>query len=241
MTNSDKNTAAPYWRTNKALLALAAVYSFALLGCHPDMWNQPKFTALQQNTFFADQAADRTPVENTIPYDGIRRSWVDPVYAELTGSEVVPSHLDDEFRSGRTADGFVADNRFKVTLPLLERGQERYNAVCAHCHGAGGYGNGLVTQRGFPNPPSYHIDRLREVEDGYLIDVIRNGFGRMYSHAARVAPEDRWAIVAYIRALQYSQNVPEGALSDEEQEELKKALEPKPEASNEHVADTHAH
>jgi mono/diheme cytochrome c family protein len=241
MTKSMTNTAARYWRTNKALLALAALYSVALLGCHPDMWNQPRYTALQKNTFFADNAADRLPVENTIRYDGSRRPWVNPMYAELTGDAVVPSYLDDVFTTGREGEGFKADNYFDVTQALLERGQERYNAICAHCHGAGGYGNGLVTQRGFPMPPSYHIDRLREVEDGYIVDVIRNGFGRMYSHAARVAPEDRWAIAAYIRALQYSQNVPDADLSDEDRKELDKALNPEPETADHNTADSHAH
>lgn len=241
MINSENITAARYWHTNKALLALAMVYSFVLLGCHPDMWNQPRYTALQKNTFFSDNAADRSPVENTIPYDGIRRPWNDPVFEDLTGSPVVPGALDDVFRTGKEGDAYKADNYFDVTLSLLERGKQRYNAVCSHCHGSGGYGNGLVSQRGFPAPPSYHIDRLREVEDGYIVDVIRNGFGRMYSHAARVSPEDRWAIAAYIRALQYSQNVPQGDLSDADKQELEKALHPAPEAVDQHVADTHAH
>ena len=146
---------------NKALLALATVYSFVLLGCHPDMWNQPRYTALQQNTFFADNAADRTPVENTVQYEGSLRPWVDPVYATLTGASSIPGVADEIFGSGKEGEGFKADNYFDVTLPLLQRGQQRYVAICSHCHGEGGHGDGLITTRGFPNPSSFHVDRLR--------------------------------------------------------------------------------
>lgn len=241
MNKSMNNIAARYWEANKALLALVTVYSFVLLGCHPDMWNQARYEALEENPFFADGAADRLPVENTIAYDGARRAWVDPVFANLSDSPVVPSVLDDTFRTGFEGDTLKADNYFDVTLPLLKRGQERYNAICSHCHGEGGYGNGLIVQRGFPAPSSLHIDRLREVEDGYIVDVIRNGFGRMYSYAARVSPEDRWAIAAYIRALQYSQNVPTDTLDENEQQELDKALNPETETVDNHVADPNAH
>jgi cytochrome c len=89
----------------------------------------------------------------------------------------------------------------------MARGKERYEITCAACHGYTGEGGGIIVQRGFPAAVSLHIDRLREANDGYFYDVITNGFGRMYSYAARVAPEDRWAIIAYIRALQYSQDV----------------------------------
>jgi len=240
MKNSEKTTAARYWHSNRALFALATVYSFALLGCHPDMWNQPRYKAQQKSTFFADGAADRPRVANTIRYDGARRPWVAPVYASLTGSDLVPGVTDGVFRTGLEEEGYRADNYFEVNLALLERGRERYNAVCSNCHGTGGYGNGLITQRGFPVPPSYHIDRLREVEDGYLVDVIVNGFGRMYSHASQVAAEDRWAIAAYIRALQYSQNVPLGDLSETDQQELEKARQAVTDAADHRVADTHA-
>lgn len=98
-----------------------------------------------------------------------------------------------------------------VTLALLERGQQRFNIYCAPCHARLGDGNGMIVQRGFPNPPSYHIDRLRQAPNQHFYDVITNGYGAMYSYAARVAPADRWAIVAYIRALQASQDA---ALAD---------------------------
>jgi mono/diheme cytochrome c family protein len=94
-----------------------------------------------------------------------------------------------------------------VDAALLARGQERYNIYCTPCHGATGRGDGMIVQRGFPAPPSYHIDRLRAADKQHFFDVITNGYGVMYSYAARVEPRDRWAIVAYIRALQQSQHV----------------------------------
>ncbi len=93
-----------------------------------------------------------------------------------------------------------------VTRQSLARGRERFNIYCAVCHGATGDGNGMIVQRGFPQPPSFHDQRLRDAPAGHFVDVITNGYGVMYSYASRVAPEDRWAIAAYIRALQLSQH-----------------------------------
>jgi mono/diheme cytochrome c family protein len=107
-----------------------------------------------------------------------------------------------------------------LTEALLVRGQERFNIYCAVCHGPAGYGDGEIVQRGFPAPPSYHIERLRQAPIQHFYDVISNGYGAMYSYAQRVSPEDRWAIVAYIRALQASQNVPVAQLSNAERAKL---------------------
>jgi mono/diheme cytochrome c family protein len=93
-----------------------------------------------------------------------------------------------------------------LTADLLERGQERFNIFCRPCHGGLGNGDGVVVERGFPPPPSYHDPRLREAPLGHFFDVVTNGFGRMTSYAARIPPRDRWAIAAYVRALQLSQN-----------------------------------
>ena len=93
-----------------------------------------------------------------------------------------------------------------VTAALLERGRERFGIFCQPCHGAGGDGNGIIVQRGMPSPTSYHDERLRKADDQYLFDVISNGHGAMYSYASRVPPQDRWAIVSYIRALQLSRH-----------------------------------
>jgi mono/diheme cytochrome c family protein len=104
---------------------------------------------------------------------------------------------------------------FQVTAEVLQHGQQRFNIYCSPCHGEAGDGNGMIVQRGYKHPPSYHIDRLRRAPIGYFFDVMTNGFGAMPSYASRVAPDDRWRIAAYIRALQYSmtrteKNVPAG-------------------------------
>jgi mono/diheme cytochrome c family protein len=107
---------------------------------------------------------------------------------------------------GELADLAALEERPPMTRALLERGRERYSIFCSPCHGGAGDGEGVVVQRGFPHPPSFHSERLREAPTSHFMDVIRNGYGIMYSYAARVPPADRWAIVAYIRALQLSQH-----------------------------------
>lgn len=107
-----------------------------------------------------------------------------------------------------------------ITWSLLKRGQERYNIYCAPCHGESGHADGVVVQRGFPAPPSYHSDALRKMPDKQLYDVITHGYGVMYPYADRVVPLDRWAIVDYIRALQLSQNAPRSRLGDQDLQQL---------------------
>ncbi len=107
-----------------------------------------------------------------------------------------------------------------VTPELLERGRQRFEIYCSVCHGLAGYGDGPVVQRGFPAPPSYHIDRLRQAPNQHFYDVITHGYGVMFSYAQRVGPADRWAIVAYIRALQASQNMPATRLTATERSRL---------------------
>jgi len=107
-----------------------------------------------------------------------------------------------------------------LSMALLQRGRERYGIYCQPCHDAAGYGRGTVPSRGFPNPPSYHQERLRDASSRHFVDVITQGYGIMYSYADRVQPSDRWAIAAYIRALQLSQSAPEGVLNEEERSRL---------------------
>ncbi len=112
-----------------------------------------------------------------------------------------------------------------MTLALLRRGHERFDIFCSPCHGRAGDGRGVIARHGFPAPPSYHGDALRQASDRYLYDVITKGYGVMYPFAAQVAPSDRWAIVAYIRALQYSRDVPIAELSDELKTKLQREVE----------------
>ena len=156
-------------------------------GCRQDMYNQPKYKPLARNEFFEDYASARPLPPHTIPR----------------------GHLDEDsvFFNGKNEDGTMAASLpMPVTHDLLKRGQERYNIYCSVCHGAEGDGNGMIVQRGFPPPNSYHIDRLRQSPPGYFYNVITHGYGIMYSYASRVEPADRWAIVAYIRALQLARN-----------------------------------
>ena len=122
-------------------------------------------------------------------------------------------------RDDPTWQAALAD-RPPMTAALLARGRERYGIYCAVCHDLAGYGQGIVPSRGFPHPPSYHIDRLRNAPSSYFVDVITHGHGAMYSYADRVAPADRWAIAAYIRALQLSQDAPAASLTDAERVKL---------------------
>jgi mono/diheme cytochrome c family protein len=176
------------------VLALAA----ATVACRQDMHDQPKFIPLRPSTFFDDGRSARPLADGT----------------------VARGQLDDDaaFYTGKGPDGKPLDAfPFPVTKEIVERGQERFNIYCTPCHGRLGNGDGMIVRRGFRRPPSYHIDRLRAVPNGYLYDVISKGFGAMPDYAAQIAPADRWAIVSYIRALQLSQNAsvkdaPPGAL-----------------------------
>jgi hypothetical protein len=154
---------------------------------NPNMDNQPKYKAQAKSEFFEDRATMRMPVPGTVARGDLR---ADHVYFQ-----------------GKNADGsLVVNSPVEVTLDLLKRGQERYNIYCAPCHDRTGAGQGIVIKKGFLPPPSLHLDRLREAPDGHFFDVISNGIRNMppYNHQVQVA--DRWAIVAYIRALQRSQN-----------------------------------
>lgn len=129
---------------------------------------------------------------------------------------------------GAVARGDLDRDAARTTRPpldraLLERGRERYNINCSPCHGRDGGGDGMIVRRGMPAPPSYHQDRLRQVPDQHFVDVIEEGYGVMYPYDSRVAPRDRWAIVAYIRALQLSQNVQADTLSPEARRRLEEA------------------
>ena len=118
-------------------------------------------------------------------------------------------HLNDDaaFYTGKGPDGKPLDTfPFPITKDVILRGQQRFNIYCTPCHDRLGSGNGMIVRRGYRHPPSYHIDRLRQVPNGYIYDVITNGFGAMPDYAAQISPHDRWAIVAYIRALQLSQH-----------------------------------
>lgn len=135
------------------------------------------------------------------------------------GSSARPPPPDTVAR-GALPEPAAERNPYPLTRALLQRGRERFNIFCAPCHGRAGDGRGMIVQRGFPAPPSYHSDRLRAASDRHIYDVVTNGYGVMYSYAARVPRKDRWAIVAYIRALQLSRHAPLEDLSEADRRQL---------------------
>jgi mono/diheme cytochrome c family protein len=150
------------------------------------MVDQQHLKPLAEDNFFANGAGSRVPPPHTVARGQLRE--------------------DEQFYTGKIGNQLAATFPHAVTRQTLERGQARFEIYCAVCHGRTGEGNGMVVQRGFPAPPSLHEKRLRDAPVGHFFDVIKNGYGVMYSYASRVAPEDRWAIAAYIRALQLSQH-----------------------------------
>ena len=178
----------------RTAIAMATALAFAslLCGCERemhDMYRQPRFDTGEGSPMWSDGRADRPPVPGTVPVAA----------GDIAGTS--------SGRHGQVQS--QAPSQPPTTKTLLVRGQERFTIYCVPCHSALGDGDGLVAQHGFPHPPTYHQQRLRDAPDSYLYDVITNGHGVMYGYADRVTPEDRWAIVAYIRALQLSQNVAE--------------------------------
>ncbi len=172
----------------------------SLLACQQQMADQPRYKPLARSTFFGDERSERPLVEGT----------------------VARGHLDaDELLYDGTINGKPADIfPFPITKEVLLRGQERYNIFCSPCHDRTGSGQGMIVRRGFRPPPSYHIDRLREAPVGYFFAIITHGFGVMPDYAAQVPVRDRWAIIAYIRALQFSQNAKITDVPDKERAAL---------------------
>ena len=171
-----------------AVVLLAAC---GVAGCdntmRQDMANQPRVNPLAPSEFFADGRSERPAIENTVARGSIENDAL-----------LVP----------KDSNAFP----LPLTKELLQRGKERYNIFCTPCHRIQGDGQGMVAMRGMKHPPSYHQERLRAEPNGYLYDVVTNGFGAMYGYSSQISPRDRWAIVAYVRALQLSRNAPVGEL-----------------------------
>ena len=148
------------------------------------MHDAPRYEPLEQSTFFPDGRSARMLVANTVARGQL--------------------HEDEHLHTGRTNGMLAAEFPMPVTNEMMARGQERFDVFCSPCHGRTGQGNGVIVQRGFRRPPSYHEERLLNAPVGYYFDVMTNGFGAMQDYAAQVPVADRWAIAAYIRALQLS-------------------------------------
>jgi len=171
----------------RGLLAACCVAAGLLAaGCRQDMHDQPRFKPYAKNDFFADKRSARPLVDGTIARGHLREDAV--LY---TGKA-----------AGKPAGTFP----FPVTADVMARGRERFDIFCSPCHGRTGAGDGMIVQRGYRKPPTFHQDRLRQAAPGYTYDVITNGFGAMPDYAQQIPVRDRWAIVAYITALQRSQH-----------------------------------
>lgn len=148
------------------------------------MHNQPRYEPLEASAFFADGSSARQPVEGTIPRGTLNE--------------------DEALFTGKLGGVAVTEMPFAITAADLDRGQQRYNIYCTPCHDDSGNGRGMVVQRGYRQPPSFHVDRMKQAAPGYMFDVITNGFGAMPDYKAQIDARDRWRIVAYVKALQMS-------------------------------------
>ena len=179
---------------------LSSVFCLSLVGCRQDMHNQPKYIPLRDSDFFKDGSSARPLVEDTVA----RGTLED----------------DSAFFTGKSGTQLVDALPIPLTKELLDRGEQRYNIYCSPCHDRSGSGRGMIVRRGYKQPPSYHIDRLRQAPIGHFFDAMTNGFGAMPDYRAQVQPRDRWAIAAYIRALQLSQNAKEADVAPEDRPKL---------------------
>ena len=192
-----------------AFCLLLSAYCLLSAGCRYDMQDQPRYKAYKESTFFPDNRASRDLPDGTVARGKLKENK-----AFYTGKVDNPNP-NAQVQTTTDASGNTLVSSFPndidefpipVTKELVDRGQERFNIYCIVCHGPTGNGDGMIVRRGFPKPPTYHDDRLRNAPVGHFFDVITSGWGKMNSYAYQVPPADRWAIVAYIRALQTSQN-----------------------------------
>ena len=174
----------------------------AASGCRQDMHNQPKAIPLRESTFFKDTSSARPLVEGTVARGTLKD--------------------DEAFFTGKNGAAEVDALPFALTAEVIDRGEQRFNIYCTPCHGLAGNADGMIVRRGYRQPPSYHTDRLRSAPIGHFYDVMTNGFGAMPDYRAQIAPRDRWAIAAYVRALQLSQHAPAAEFPQEERQKLSK-------------------
>jgi mono/diheme cytochrome c family protein len=180
----------------------------ALCGCRQEMYDQAKYKPLGESRFFADKRASRPLPEGTIA-----RGWL---------------RLDQKLYAGKEGQRLVDVLPMPLTRELLARGRERFNIYCSPCHDRTGSGRGMVVRRGYQPPPSFHIERLRDAPVGHFFDIMTNGLGAMSDYASQIDVSDRWAIAAYVKALQLSQNAPASDVPSEKKADLAGAPRPAP-------------
>ena len=188
-------------RTWRGHLAVALIACVCASGCHQGMWNGSRIKPLEQMTAVPMFSGGRlSPVEGTVAFNA--------------------ANTDEFLYTGKINGEYATSFPFPVTKEVLLRGQDRYNIYCSPCHSQVGDGKGMIVQREMKLAGNYHQPRLRDAAPGYFFDVMTNGFGVMYSYASRIAPEDRWKIAAYIRALQLSQNASLADVPEDKRQEL---------------------
>lgn len=201
--------------TRAAGLLLGLAVSALAAGCRNEMYDQPRYEPYEASDFFTDGLSARPLVAGTVP-----RGWA------ATDEHLFYGRVDGELATTFPAALFEDEEGNPIDpVVIVRRGEDQFNSFCLPCHGALGDGQGMVVQRGMPMPPSFHENRLVEMPVGHFYDVIHRGYGAMYSYAHRIKVKDRWAVVAYIRALQTSQNIPADALDESEQRRLEEAAQ----------------
>lgn len=196
-------------RTISCSLLIASCFLAIGCGVRSDMQDQPRYRAYKKSDFFSDNRASRNLPEGTVA-----RGFLKDDKAFYTGKVDSPN-MNVQVETTTDASGNTLVSSFPndidqfpvpVTAELVDRGRDRYEIYCVVCHGPVGKGDGMVVRRGFPQPPTYHDDRLRNAPVGHFFDVMTNGWGKMNSYSDKLSAADRWAVVAYIRTLQVSQN-----------------------------------
>jgi mono/diheme cytochrome c family protein len=202
------------FKVGKFRLTCLLLFAFCFLaaGCRYDMQDQPRYKYYKKSDFFADGRASRDVPEGTVSRGNLRedKAFYTGKRENTGGAQQTAAVETATDASGNTVvtsfPDAIEEFPLPVTKELLDRGEDRYKIFCMVCHGPVGNGDGMVVRRGFPQPPTYNDDRLRNAPVGHFYDVITNGWGRMNPYGTKISPADRWAIVAYIRALQISQN-----------------------------------
>lgn len=189
-----KSNRSAFWLLSSVFCLLTSA------GCRQDMHNQPKYIPLRESTFFRNGSSARPLVEDTVARGTLQE--------------------DEAFFTGKSFGAEVTTLPFPLTKEVLDRGENRYNIFCSPCHDLAGTGQGMIVRRGYRQPPSFHSDRIRQAPIGHFFDVMTNGFGAMPDYRAQVAPRDRWAIAAYVRALQLSQHATAAELSPDDRQKL---------------------
>ena len=203
-------------RWSRVIVVIAAMVAAA--ACRQDMHDGPRYRPMRASSFFTDGSSVRMPVANTVSRNPL-------------------ADTDELLYSGKINGQLANDFPLPITAAVLQRGQERYNIFCAPCHGRTGQGDGMIVQRGMRKPPSFMEDRLRNAAAGYFFDVMTHGFGAMQDYAAQIPVEDRWAIVAYERALQFSQHAAINDVPDDRRADLDRPT-PRPESGQAPAGET---